>query len=104
MARGAGRRHRWLSAALFAGVAASATAAQPPAGASAPVRNPSPASSAKGAPMANAEQAKAHAPAPPAELLDWLGRYADSDDGVDPLGFADLEAADVAREQKERHP
>ena len=31
--------------------------------------------------------------APDAELLDYLGRYADAADGFDPLGLADTDAA-----------
>ncbi len=103
MARGAGRRHRWLSAALLGGIAAGAAAAEAPADART-ARAGVPAATPKGTPVAKAEATKAPPPhAPAAELLDWLGRYAESDEGIDPLGLADLDA-DGAHDRRERQP
>ncbi len=53
--------------------------------------------------MPKTEAPKARSDTPAAELLDWLGRYAESDEGIDPLGLADLDA-DGAHDRRERQP
>jgi len=93
-----------LSASVFAGVAASAAAAAPPAAAPAgPPRSDAPVSAAKRTPVPKADGPALSAHAPAAELLDWLGRYAESDDGIDPLGFADFDADADAHARREQH-
>jgi hypothetical protein len=83
MARRRGSGKRWL--ALAAAAAAFSGAAQDPA-------EPEPARPAEAGPRAHAQHEKAApasaAPAPATELLDYLGRYADAADGIDPLGLA----------------
>jgi hypothetical protein len=87
MARCAVLRHRWLIAALC-GCAAAIAAEPPPAAPAA-----APATRAVGKQPGNAKMPEKSTHAPPAELLDWLGRYADAGDGLDPLGLDELDPA-----------
>ena len=101
MARCTGRRHRWLSAALLVGAAGAAAAQAPTAAPTVRAAAPSPAP--KGKPVPAAKAPPPHAPA--AELLDWLGRYGEAGDGLDPLGLADLETVTHGADaKKERQP
>ena len=83
MAGRAGSGHRWLTIALLA-VASGALAAPPPASAD----PPTPVKNAKAPRMDKTTLP----PAPEQALLDYLGRYADAADGLDPLGLAEPEA------------
>lgn len=97
MARGAGSGLRWLTALLLTGAV---TAAEPPAQGTPSPREDGDAKKIKSAAMR--PPSNPPAPAPAAELLDWLGRYADSGDGLDPLGLDDAGAdgADGHRKQQ----
>lgn len=98
MARSAGRRYRWLIAALLGPAFATATEEPPPPRPVARADQKEPART--GEPVAKAKSPAANAPA--AELLDWLGRYEGAGDGLDPLGLADFDTAAPARAAKDR--
>lgn len=86
MARHSGSGKRWLALAIAAILPAPGHAAPSPQVAEEP----------------HARAEKKHDPAvktsatraPDTALLDWLGRYADAADGVDPLGFAGGDAGE----------
>lgn len=76
MARRAGTRQRWLSAAATPLLLA---AGAPPAPVPAPVSG--------NADMKHADASTIETAAPDPALLDYLGRYGEAADDVDPLGF-----------------
>ena len=86
MARGAGSGQRWLIAAALVTQAA-AHGATPPA-----QRSTAPAVAPEKDKKQTMEENTAPANAPDAALLEYLGRYADAGDGIDPLSFATPDA------------
>ena len=102
MARRAGFRHRWLVSSLLAsfGAVTFALHAAPASDAAAPIaRTPDHIKKDKSIKMDKAASSKA----PDAAVLDYLGRYGDAADGIDPLGFAAADAAaKTDGEHKER--
>ena len=83
MARSAGSRQRWLIAAalaLHAGAQAAVSAASGSTAAAAPVDH-------RDDKNIKMEKKTNPATAPDAALLEYLGRYGEAPDGIDPLAF-----------------
>jgi hypothetical protein len=96
MARRPGSGNRWLA---LAAAAAALCGPAPCLGEAEPARS---APARERAPEKDDKPAAARAaPAPDTELLDWLGRYADAADDIDPLA---LDAATVDARDGESAP